>query len=45
MRRLYWEWPIAIYLFLGGMGGGMSGGRSGGMSGGMSGGHPGGGMR
>lgn len=23
MRRLYWEWPIAIYLFLGGMGGGM----------------------
>ena len=23
MRRLYWEWPIAIYLFLGGMGGGI----------------------
>ena len=23
MRHHYWEWPIAIYLFLGGMGGGM----------------------
>lgn len=23
MRRHYWEWPIATYLFLGGMGGGM----------------------
>ena len=23
MRHHYWEWPIATYLFLGGMGGGM----------------------